>query len=79
MRRFNIKPQLHLLKGEAREEIPARAKRLQVDCIIMGTVAHTGVRGFIVGNIAETILDQFDCSVLAIKPPGFVTPVALED
>ena len=74
-----IKPQLHLLKGEVREEIPVLAKRLQVDCIIMGTVARTGVRGFIVGNTAETILDQIDCSVLAIKPPGFVTPVALED
>ena len=74
-----LKPQLHLLKGWARQEIPALAKRLQVDCIVMGTVARTGVRGFIMGNTAETILEQIDCSVLAIKPPGFVTPVALED
>jgi len=74
-----LKPQLHLLKGSARKEIPALAKRLQVDCIVMGTVARTGVRGFIMGNTAETILEQIDCSVLAIKPPGFVTPVALED
>jgi nucleotide-binding universal stress UspA family protein len=42
-------------------------------------VARTGVRGFFIGNTAETILEQIDCSVLAIKPPGFVTPVALED
>jgi len=74
-----LNPQLHLLKGSARKEIPALAKRLQVDCIVMGTVARTGVRGFIMGNTAETILEQIDCSVLAIKPPGFVTPVALED
>ena len=74
-----IKPQLHLLKGSARKEIPALAKRLQVDCIVMGTVARTGVRGFIMGNTAETILEQIDCSVLAIKPPGFETPVTLED
>jgi nucleotide-binding universal stress UspA family protein len=74
-----IKPQRHLLKGSARKEIPALAKRLQVDCIVMGTVARTGVRGFIMGNTAETILEQIDCSVLAIKPPGFVTPVAVED
>jgi len=73
-----IKPQLHLLKGSVREEIPALAKRLQVDCIVMGTVARTGVRGFIIGNTAETILAQITCSVLAIKPPGFVTPVTLE-
>lgn len=74
-----LKPKLHLLKGSARKEIPALAKRLQVDCVVMGTVARTGVRGFIMGNTAETILEQIDCSVLAIKPPGFVTPVTLED
>jgi nucleotide-binding universal stress UspA family protein len=74
-----LKPQLHLLKGSARKEIPALAKRLQVDCIVMGTVARTGIRGFIMGNTAETILEQIDCSVLAIKPPGFVTPVVLEE
>ena len=74
-----LKPQLHLLKGSARKEIPALAERLQVDCIVMGTVARTGIRGFFMGNTAETILDQIDCSVLAINPPGFVTPVALED
>lgn len=74
-----LKPQLHLLKGPARKEIPALAERLQIDCIVMGTVARTGVRGFFMGNTAETILEQIHCSVLAIKPPGFVTPVALED
>ena len=74
-----LKPQLHQLKGWARQEIPVLAKRLWVDCIVMGTVARTGVRGFFIGNTAETILEQINCSVLAIKPPGFVTPVALED
>ncbi len=73
-----LNPQLHLEKGAARKEIPALAKRLAVDCIAMGTVARTGVPGFIMGNTAETILEQLDCSVLAIKPKGFVTPVALE-
>jgi len=74
-----LKPQVHLLKGSARKEIPAVAERLEVDCIVMGTVARTGVRGFFMGNTAETILEQIRCSVLAIKPAGFVTPVALED
>lgn len=74
-----LKPQLHLLKGSARQEIPALTRRLRIDCIVMGTVARTGVRGFFIGNTAETILEQINCSVLAIKPPGFVTPVAPED
>jgi nucleotide-binding universal stress UspA family protein len=74
-----LQPLTHLLKGAARKEIPALAKRLAIDCIVMGTVARTGICGFIMGNTAETILEQIDCSVLAIKPPGFVTPVVLED
>lgn len=73
-----LKPHTHLVKGWARKEIPALAKRIETDLVVMGTVARTGVPGFIMGNTAETILNQIDCSVLAIKPPGFVTPVTLE-
>ena len=72
-----LKPQSHLLKGSARKEIPALAKRIDADLIVMGTVGRTGVPGFFMGNTAEAILDQIDCSVLAVKPPGFVTPVTL--
>ncbi|HEB87116.1 MAG TPA: universal stress protein, UspA [Gammaproteobacteria bacterium] len=74
-----LKPQTHLVKGSARKEIPALAKRIEADLVVMGTVARTGVPGFFMGNTAETILNQIDCSVLAIKPPGFVTPVTLEE
>ncbi len=74
-----LKPITHLVKGSARKEVPELARQLAIDCIVMGTVARTGVRGFIMGNTAETILEQIDCSVLAIKPEGFVTPVALDE
>jgi len=73
-----LKPQTHLVKGWARKEIPTLAKRIEADLVVMGTLARTGVPGFFMGNTAETILNQIDCSVLAIKPPGFVTPVTLE-
>jgi nucleotide-binding universal stress UspA family protein len=74
-----VKPQSHLVKGSARKEIPALTKQIEADLIVMGTVARTGVPGFIIGNTAETILNQIDCSVLAVKPPGFQTPVSVED
>jgi len=74
-----LKPQAHLVKGRARKEIPALAKSIDADLVVMGTVARTGIPGIIMGNTAETILNQINCSVLAIKPPGFVTPVTLED
>lgn len=74
-----LEPQMHLLKGWARKEIPSLARQIDADLVVMGTVARTGVPGLVMGNTAETILNLIDCSVLAIKPPGFETPVTLED
>ena len=68
---------VHSLKGEARYVIPAFAETKQVDLIVMGTVGRTGIRGLFIGNTAEAILNQVKCSVLAVKPPGFETPIRL--
>jgi len=70
-----VSPQLHLIKGTAKAAIPKKARELDVDLIVMGTVARSGIPGFFMGNTAESILNQIDCSVLAIKPPGFESPV----
>ncbi len=74
-----LSPRLYLRQGSARKEIPAQARRINADLVVMGTVARTGLAGFFMGNTAETILNQIDCSVLAVKPTGFVTPVTLEN
>jgi len=52
-------------------------KEKQIDLIVMGTVGRTGIPGFIMGNTAETILNQINGSVFAIKLEGFVTPITL--
>ncbi len=70
--------QVHLLKGPARSVIPDFAEEKRVDLIVMGTVGRTGVSGLIIGNTAEAILTQVECSVLAVKPPGFTSPVRLD-
>ena len=70
-----LSPRFRLLKGPAQKLIPALTVELRADLVVMGTVARTGISGFFIGNTAEAILDQLACSVLAIKPPGFRTPV----
>lgn len=57
--------------------MPQLIKDLDAELVVMGTVGRTGIPGFIIGNTAETILNQIECSVLAVKPDGFVTPVTL--
>lgn len=69
----------HLLHGDPAETITEFASDQEIDLIVMGTVARTGLAGFFIGNTAETVLEQVDCSVLAVKPDGFRTPVTLAD
>lgn len=66
------------MKGEASSVIPALAEKKQVSLIVMGTVSRTGVAGLLIGNTAEKLLQKVNCSVLAVKPDDFITPVELD-
>jgi nucleotide-binding universal stress UspA family protein len=65
-----------LLRGPARRVVPAHAYEIGADLLVMGTIARTGVPGFIIGNTAEDILNSVRCDVLTVKPPGYRSPVA---
>ena len=71
----HLQPKVHLIKGKPSKEIPLMADVYGTDLIVMGTVGRVGIPGLIIGNTAESILEQTQCSVLAIKPEGFKTPV----
>lgn len=59
----------------ASAKIIKTVKKQGVDLLIMGTLCRTGIKGFVVGNTAEKILNEVSCSVLALKPAGFVSPI----
>ena len=69
---------VHLLRGSPAVTIPRLVRRKKIDVLVMGTVCRTGMTGFLMGNTAEKILRQVDCSVLTLKPDGFVSPVKLK-
>ncbi|MCA9177630.1 MAG: universal stress protein [Planctomycetales bacterium] len=69
---------VHLLKGEPHILIPKFIEHNAVDLVVMGTVARCGMAGMLMGNTAERILNHISCSVLALKPACFRTPVQLE-
>lgn len=68
---------LHLERGPADDVIPQIVRDDDIDLLVMGTIARTGLDGIFVGNTAERILDEVSCSILAVKPPGFVSPIRL--
>ncbi len=71
----DLKSQVYLLKGDAGTLITDLAREKQVDLIVMGTVSRTGLSGLLIGNTAEKVLQQVNCSMLTVKPNGFVSPV----
>ena len=73
-KRFN--PKLELLHGDPTVVIPQRVKELDADLLSIGTVSRTGLSGWLIGNTAEAILNCIDCSVVTLKPEGFISPVS---
>jgi len=67
--------QVHHLRGRADKMIPHYVADKKIDILVMGTVARTGIPGFFIGNTAENIVQKLGCSLLALKPNGFVSPV----
>ena len=74
----DLKPHVYLIEGDPDEHIPKLVTELGIDLLVMGSVGRTGIAGFLIGNTAEEVFSQVDCSLLTLKPEGFVTPVTLE-
>lgn len=66
---------LHHLRGDPAQVIPAFSRDQAIDVLVMGTLGRTGIPGFIMGNTSENIVRQLNCSLVTLKPPGFVSPV----
>lgn len=69
------KNQIHHLRGKPEDTIPRFIDENNINILVMGTVARTGISGLISGNTAENIMQNISCSLLALKPRGFVSPV----
>ncbi len=64
-------------RGKPEAVIPDFVIAEGIDILVMGTVARGGIPGLLIGNTAERVLRKVTCSVLAMKPDGFVSPVRL--
>jgi nucleotide-binding universal stress UspA family protein len=72
-----VKASIHLAKGDPAAALAMLAARHRPDVIVMGTVGRSGLSGLILGNTAESLLPEVTCSVLAVKPAEFRTPVTV--
>ena len=61
------KEQVHLKKGKAADVIRDVAAELDVDLIIVGSVRRDGIKGRVVGNTCERLLDQTHSDLLVLS------------
>ncbi|MEZ6127684.1 MAG: universal stress protein [Planctomycetaceae bacterium] len=62
-------------EGPADGCILSAIDELDIDLLIMATSGRGGIPGMLFGNTAERLLPEVPCSILAIKPDDFVSPV----
>lgn len=75
MTKLQTKYELIVKKGITFLIIPEILTANNIDLLVIGTLARIGVPGFIIGNTAENIFQKASCSVLALKPDGYVSPI----
>lgn len=49
----------------------------RIDLLVMGTMARSGIPGVFIGNTAERLVTHVPCSMLAVKPAEFESPLSL--
>lgn len=68
---------LHVLEGKTDLVIERVLESLQIEVLVLGTIGRSGIPGLLIGNTVEKLLAKVNCSVLAVKPDGFVSPVTI--
>lgn len=72
-----VEPHIHTSKGSPAQIIREAVAHLDPDLLVMGTISRAGLAGVLIGSTAERLLDRVDCSILAVKPEDFVSPISL--
>ncbi|MBL4764300.1 MAG: universal stress protein UspE [Colwellia sp.] len=66
----------HVEEGLPETVIEQVAAKLDAELVILGTIGRTGISAALIGNTAEHVIDQLNCDVLALKPDGYISPLA---
>lgn len=69
--------QIHMVDGVGVPDVAIQQHLhlLQIDLLIMGTTARSGVPGFFLGNTAERLVPEVHCSLLVFKSSDFHFPL----
>lgn len=63
----SVPTEVRVLKGHAVTEILGLAKELPADVIVMATQARAGLPRLLLGSVAEAVLREANCPVIAVR------------
>jgi nucleotide-binding universal stress UspA family protein len=66
-RAANVEVESVILRGVPVAEIIGFSERNDVDLIVMGTQGRTGIKGFLLGSVAEKVVRHATKSVLVVR------------
>lgn len=64
-------------RGKAEDIIPEFTVGQGIDLVVMAAPTGSSITGFLFGGASQTFLKKLTCSLLAVKPDGFVSPVRI--
>ncbi len=74
----SAEPEIHTAKGSPAQMIREAVAHLDPDLLVMGSISRAGLAGVLLGSTAERLLERVDCSILAVKPDDFISPITLD-
>jgi nucleotide-binding universal stress UspA family protein len=63
----NVEVESVILRGSPAEEIIGFAERNNIDLIVMGTLGRTGIKGYLIGSVAEKVVRHSKKPVLVVR------------
>ena len=70
---------VHLQKGTESAEALALVEARGSDLVVLGSIGPDAGPGMMISEEVENLVQRVSCSILAIKPAGFRSPIRLED
>ena len=68
---------VHVVEGQPDEAILQAIDDLNINLVVMGTAARSGVARVVLGNTTERLISHMRCSLIAVKSPEFESPLSL--
>ncbi|MDX1454258.1 MAG: universal stress protein [Gammaproteobacteria bacterium] len=70
--------QSRLVEGQPATALPALAREMTADLLVLGTVGRSGLKRILMGATAEQVIGAAECDVLVVKPQGFIDDLKVE-